>query len=220
MSQVKRLSSSAMIILLVAGLTVLSSTFLLFALSQTGVIAFTGGGWWVNVYHVITGYLGYSILFFIPTLFGYFIFFGLLQKSLSGHHHENGRLIDIRFYSGGMDMFISLFFGIGVLFTAWGLSNALVTALAGLNKEEAGRLGAWGILKRLVDNGILIALWTTIVGGGGGYLLRLFKYISLGRALDRISFQVQEAEKSVFFSALESIRVHVERIEARMTKTE
>jgi hypothetical protein len=38
-------------------------------------------------------------------------------------------------------------------------------------------------LERLVDGGILVALSTTIVGGVGGYLMRLVKAMLVGAAL-------------------------------------
>jgi len=212
MRQVIKLKSGG-IILLVAFLTVLLSLFSLLALNQSGLIAFTGGGWLVNAYNLISDYLGYSVLFFTPVLLGYFLFFALLKSNLSRYESEPERLEDIRFYSSGMDIFITLFFGIGVLFTAWGLQNALVNAIGGVSKTEAGQLGAWGILQRLVGNGILIALWTTIVGGIGGYLMRVGKHFFLGKELSRCLNWRQEQEKRSFFEALESIKLHVARIE-------
>jgi len=211
---------SGWIILLVASLTVLLSAFLLLLLSQMGIIAFTGAGWLVNSFNTITGYLGYSILFFIPVLLGYVFFFVLLRTGLSRYETDQGQMEEVRFYNSGMEIFITLFFAIGVLFTAWGLQNALVSALGGVSKVEAGRIGAWGILKRLVDNGILIALWTTIVGGAGGYAMRLVKFMFLGRKLNRFSSFNQEREKTFFFETLATIQAHVERIEQNMNREE
>ena len=214
-----RIASSGGIIFMVALLTIVLSAFLLLALNQRGIIAFTGGGWIVYSYDLIAGYLGYSVLFFVPVLFGYVLFFALLKTSLSRHKEGPDQLHDIRFYNSGMDMFITLFFGIGVLFTAWGLQNALVSAIGGVSKTEAGTLGAWGILQRLVNNGILIALWTTIVGGVGGYLMRFAKHFFLGRELIGLSSRRMEEEKGVFFERLEAIMLHLERIEQNMPKT-
>ena len=213
-----RIVRSGGIILLVAFLTIVLSAFLLLTLNQTGIIAFTGGGWLINSYNIIAGYLGYSVLFFVPVLFGYFLFFAFLKTSLSRFQSDPKELDNVRFYSGGMEMFITLFFGIGVLFTAWGLQNALVSAIGGVSKTEAGQLGAWGILQRLVDNGILIALWTTIVGGVGGYLMRLAKHFFLGRELIRFSSRRMEQDKMRFFESLESIKLHLEQIEEHMPR--
>ena len=218
MNQVKILRSGG-IIFLVAFLTVLLSLFFLLTLNQSGLIAFTGGGWLVNSYNLIADRLGYSVLFFTPVLLGYFLFFALLKASLSRYKSEPEQMENIRFYSGGMDIFITLFFGIGVLFTAWGLQNALVSSIGGVSKTEAGQLGAWGILQRLVENGILIALWTTIVGGIGGYLMRVAKHFFLAKELSRCLNWRQEQEKHTFFEALESIRHHVERIEENINNT-
>jgi len=175
------------------------------------IIIFTRGEWMLSCFDVITGYLGYSILFFVPALVCYIIFFVLLKTALSHYRSDPGQLENIRFYSVGMEIFIALFFAIGVLFTAWGLQNALVSALGGISKEEAGRWGAWGILKRLVDNGILIALWTTIVGGGGGYLMRLCKYFFLGKELSRCASWRQEQERRLLFEALGSMKSSTKR---------
>lgn len=215
MNRVNLLASSG-IILLIAGLTVLLSAFVLLVLSQLGMIAFTGGGWIVHTFSLITGYLGYSILFFLPVLAGYCFFFARLRRSLF-LQMDSDQTENIRFYNGGMEMTVTLFFAIGVLFTAWGMQNALVSALGDVSKTEAARMGAWGILKRMVDNGILIALWTTIVGGAGGYLMRLVKYTFLGRALNRFSIHGQDVEKGSFFEAIESIRLKVDRIEQHIS---
>jgi len=213
-----RIARSGGIILLVASLTIVLSAFVLLTLNHIGIIAFTGGGWLINSYSIIAGCLGSSVLFFVPVLFGYVLFFGFLKESLSRFQSDPKELDNVRFYSGGMEIFITLFVGIGVLFTAWGLQNALVSAIGGMSKTEAGQVGAWGILQRLVDNGILIALWTTIVGGVGGYLMRLAKHFFLGRELIRFSNYRMEQDKMRFLESLDSIRLHLEQIEAHMPR--
>jgi len=203
-----RYKNSMGIILLVAFLTVALSSFLLLVLSQIGLIAFTGGGWLVNCFNFIIRYLGYSTLFFIPTFLGFCIFFVLSKISLSTSHARDG--VVISYYLGGVDIFIALFFAVGILFTAWGMQNALVSALGGLSEAEATQMGAWGILKRLVDNGILIALWTTIVGLVGGYLMRLLKFLFLDKDLKRYQNGFMEREKQVFLNAFEPLKTLVE----------
>jgi len=202
-------------ILLVAFLTVLLSSFVLFALNQIGIIAFTGTGWLVNFLNRITEYLGYSTLFFMVVLLGYFQFFFLLRKNLRLYQSElkEEQWQNIRYYNSGIEIFITLFFAIGVLFTAWGLQNALVSALGGVSKEEAARMGAWGILKRMVDNGVLVALWTTIAGGAGGYLMRIIKYFSLGKELGYCSSLREQQARRKVFDILESIEHHLALIE-------
>lgn len=78
------------------------------------------------------------------------------------------------------DVWIHLFIGIGVVWTAIGMRAALSTTLdaPGTLTEDAGE-----VLARLVDGGILLALTTTIVGAIGGYLMRLAKTIFLGADL-------------------------------------
>ena len=213
-----KIARSGGIILLVASLTIVLCAFVLLTLNQAGMIAFTGGAWLISSYNLMARCLGSSVLFFVPVVFGYFIFFALLKASLCRFQSDPKELDNIRFYSGGMDILITLFFGIGVLFTAWGLQNALVSAIGGVSQTEAGQLGAWGILQRLVDNGILIALWTTIVGGVGGYLMRLAKHFFLGRELIRFSNHRMEQDKMRFFEGLESIQRHLEEIEAHMAR--
>ena len=55
------------------------------------------------------------------------------------------------------------------------MRNSLLVALGGLDAETAASKGAWYILRQLVDGGILLALSTTIVGGVGGYIMKVIK---------------------------------------------
>ncbi len=80
---------------------------------------------------------------------------------------------------------INLFFGIGVIYTAIGMQSALSNSLSGLDEQSAAALGAWGILRHLINGGILTALMTTIVGGVGGYALRLTRQIFLGNLIEQ-----------------------------------
>ena len=79
-----------------------------------------------------------------------------------------------------VDIWINLFFGIGVIWTAIGMRGALLEGLGDLNAQSAAKLGAFSILQRLVDGGILLALSTTIFGAVGGYFLRLVKSLTVG----------------------------------------
>ena len=210
---------SKAVILITASITFIVSSLILFSLDQIGIVAFTGAGWIVNILNLVSDYLGSSIIFFTPTLIAYIAFFLLASKSLSTYQEETDEAVNLKYYTGGMDLCTSLFVGIGVIYTSYGISNALVTAIANLNQEEAGRLGAWGILRKLVDNGILIALWTTIIGSAGAYFMRFFRYVFHGRALTRIAYQAQKKEKDDFFSALDAIKVHVESIDDNLHRS-
>jgi len=108
-------------------------------------------------------------------------------------------------YDRHSDLQSLLFFGVGVIWTAIGLRSALLTALDGLDAETAARLGAFSILQRLVEGGILLALTTTIVGGVGGYLMRLIKAFAVGWELDRFHESRQNAEAERVLARLDAI---------------
>ena len=50
------------------------------------------------------------------------------------------------------------------------------------------------MLQRLVDGGILLALSTTIVGGVGGYLMRVIKTVLVGAPLRRCYAEAGRAQ--------------------------
>jgi hypothetical protein len=108
-----------------------------------------------------------------------------------------------------VDIWINLFFGIGVIWTAIGMRGALLEGLKDLNSQSAARLGAFSILQRLVDGGILLALSTTIFGAVGGYVLRLVKSLTVGTRLKTFYNQlaVQQAE---------SVRTVLQSIDERL----
>ena len=80
-----------------------------------------------------------------------------------------------------LDLCASLFFGIGVIWTAIGMRGALLFALGDTSQVTAD--SGMAVLQRLVEGGILLALSTTIVGGMGGYLMRAGKQLVFGREL-------------------------------------
>ncbi len=81
-----------------------------------------------------------------------------------------------------LDVWIHLFVGIGVIWTAVGMRSALQAALG--DPGEALVDSAGSVLQKLVDGGILLALTTTIVGGVGSYLMRLGKAMTVGARLN------------------------------------
>ena len=111
-----------------------------------------------------------------------------------------------------VDIWINLFFGIGVIWTAIGMRGALLEGLGNLNAQSAAKLGAFSILQRLVDGGILLALSTTIVGAVGGYLLRLVKSLTAGSQVraryNRMAIQQADAVNAV----LKSIDAQLNRL--------
>ena len=104
-----------------------------------------------------------------------------------------------------VDIWINLFFGIGVIWTAIGMRGALLEGLGNLNAHSAAKLGAFSILQRLVDGGILLALSTTIVGAVGGYLLRLIKSLAVGTQVRIYYSRVAKQQADAVNVVLESI---------------
>jgi len=107
------------------------------------------------------------------------------------------------------DVWIHLFIGIGVVWTAVGMRSALETTLAA---PEALAEGAGDVLARLVDGGILLALTTTIVGAIGGYLMRLFKTMWLGAELTEFYRCEDRREMFATLAHLSRIEMHLETL--------
>ena len=113
-----------------------------------------------------------------------------------------------------VDIGISLLFGIGVLFTAIGIRDALTTAING----EAAAINGGEVLALLVNGGILSAMTTTVVGGALGYSLRVIKVLATGEKLEKVharmmgeGLQKQEALLQCISSQLKTIgepRIH------------
>ncbi|MGD8666231.1 MAG: hypothetical protein PVI58_09565 [Desulfobacterales bacterium] len=110
-----------------------------------------------------------------------------------------------------VDIWINLFFGIGVIWTAVGMRGALLEGLGGLNSQTAAELGAFSILQRLVDGGILLALSTTIFGAVGGYLLRLVKSLAVGTQVKAFYNRIAEQQA-------ESVNATLQSIDARLSQ--
>ena len=111
------------------------------------------------------------------------------------------------------DVWTSLFFGIGVIWTAIGMRSALLYALG--NPDEATQAGATVVLQRLVEGGILTALTTTIVGGVGGYIMRVLKSSLLGTRLSRFYEQQEQNHVNRVETLLCDIRDSIESASAR-----
>ena len=113
-----------------------------------------------------------------------------------------------------VDIGISLLFGIGVLFTAIGIRDALTAAIDG----EAAATNGGEVLALLVNGGILNAMTTTVVGGALGYSLRVIKVLATGEKLEKVharmmgeGLQKQEALLQCISNQLKTIgepRIH------------
>jgi len=152
--------------------------------------------------------LGLSVLPFVITLGLYLYSLGTLARRLddSSPQNEIGQLEHLT------DVWTSLFFGIGVIWTAIGMRSALLYALG--DPAVAAESGAFAILTRLVDGGILTALTTTIVGGIGGYLMRVVKSSYLGTKLSRYYEEQEQRHAARVEHLLRDIRESISCLSA------
>jgi hypothetical protein len=127
----------------------------------------------------ITRNLGLSVLPFGLTLGLYVHSLQELSRRLQANRPQD----EVGQFEHLTDVWTSLFFGIGVIWTAIGMRSALLYALG--DPDIAAESGAFAVLQRLVDGGLLTALTTTILGGIGGYLMRVSKSFFLGAKLNR-----------------------------------
>lgn len=105
------------------------------------------------------------------------------------------------------DTWTSLFFGVGVIWTAIGMRGALLYALG--DPSASVEDGAFTVLQRMVNGGILVALSTTIFGGIGGYLLRVVKTITAGAALRRYYDAAAREDGEAMHATLRRIEQHL-----------
>ncbi len=147
--------------------------------------------------------LGLSVPVFVVVLVLFVHSLGRLRRGLD----ESGPADEISHADQLTDTWTSLFFGIGVIWTAIGMRGALLFALGDPNTTAA--VGAFAVLQRMVDGGILLALSTTIVGGVGGYLMRIIKTLTVGAALRRYYDQTARAQGDAISATLIRIEQHL-----------
>lgn len=151
--------------------------------------------------------LGSSIPVFAVVLIAYFFSLSRLRSYL-----DSGRAInEIVHLDHLTDIWTTLFFGTGVIWTAIGMRSALIFALG--NSDAAIQLGAFAMLERMVDGGILLALSTTIFGGIGGYLMRIYKTMSLGTSLQQQYDLAARVDTSIMRESLQRIEQHLAKPE-------
>ena len=131
------------------------------------------GGW-------IDQNLGHSVWLFAMILTVYLMNLTRLNRLLDGR--QEPPFTEVVELDQLLDVWIHLFVGIGVIWTAVGMRSALQAALG--DPGEALVDSAGSVLQKLVDGGILLALTTTIVGGVGSYLMRLGKTMTVGAGLN------------------------------------
>ncbi len=152
------------------------------------------------VYRWLLRNLGLSVIPFGITLLLYLYSLERLSRGLDRECPYDEILHRVQL----TDIWISLFFGIGVIWTAIGMRGALLYALGDTSHAVDG--GAFLVLQRLVEGGILTALSTTILGGAGGYLMRLFKSFQVGGRLSRYQLRHEQEANGRIERLLQEIR--------------
>lgn len=178
---------------------------ILYVLSRTDRVTFSGRGFpgieaWMDWAY---SNLGSSIPVFAVLLLAFFMTLARLRR----HLYEARPVDEIMQLDQLTDTCMTLFFGTGVIWTAIGMRSALLFALG--EPESTMQQGAFAMLKRLVDGGILLALSTTIFGGVGGYLMRIYKSVSLGSSLQHAYDRAARVDTSSMCSTLERIESHL-----------
>ena len=185
--------------------SMVGASALLYILSRNQLVSFAPeqlpdlGEWLLWTYTN----LGSSIPVFAILLLAFFFSLKRLRS-----HLENDRPInEVVQLDHLTDIWTTLFFGTGVIWTAIGMRSALLYALG--DPDSTIQQGAFAVLERMVDGGILLALSTTIFGGVGGYLMRVFKSISLGSSLQRHYDRAARVDTSMMRESLQRIEQHL-----------
>ncbi len=185
--------------------TLIGGAASLYVLSRMGLIHFddtaiSNPGEWL---HWAYTNLGSSIPVFAMLLLAYFLTIGRLRDALASSRPIN-HIVQLDHLA---DIWTTLFFGTGVIWTAIGMRSALIFALG--DRDAALQQGAFAMLERMIDGGILLALSTTIFGGVGGYLMRVYKTITLGSELQQHYDRAARADTSEMRASLNRIEKHL-----------
>jgi len=143
--------------------------------------------------------LGLSIPVFAILLVAFLVTLARLRQHVDKNSGVN-QIVQLDHLS---DIWITLFFGTGVIWTAIGMRSALIFALG--DRDAAMSQGAFAMLERMINGGILLALSTTIFGGIGGYLMRVYKTVSLGSDLQHCYDRAARADTSEMRASLHRI---------------
>ncbi len=185
--------------------SMVSASALLYILSRNNLISFSAerlpdlADWLEWTYTN----LGSSIPVFAVLLLAFFASLKRLRSHLENDRPTN-EIVQLDHLT---DIWTTLFFGTGVIWTAIGMRSALIYALG--DPDTTIQQGAFAMLERMVDGGILLALSTTIFGGIGGYLMRVFKSISLGASLQQHYDRAARVDTSLMRESLQRIEQHL-----------
>ncbi|NIS91416.1 MAG: hypothetical protein GTN98_15345 [Woeseiaceae bacterium] len=187
--------------------TLVGGGALLYVLSRYNIIVFADDripslGDWLDWAYMN---LGSSIPVFAALLLVFFFTLGRLKRLLE----KDGRIDRIIQLDQLTDIWTTLFFGTGVIWTAIGMRSALIYALG--DPDASIQQGAFAILERMVQGGILLALSTTIFGGIGGYLMRVYKAIALGTRLQARYDREARSDTTSMRDSLERIERHLDK---------
>ena len=186
--------------------TLVGGAALLYLLGRSGLVAFdntaiSAPSQWLQWAYLN---LGASIPVFAVLLLAYFITLGRLRHHLDVERPVN-QIVQLDHLT---DIWTTLFFGAGVIWTAIGMRSALIYALG--DRELVVNQGAFAMLERMIDGGILLALSTTIFGGIGGYVMRVYKTITLGARLQHRYDLAARADTSEMRASLSRIEQHLQ----------
>ncbi len=185
--------------------TFIGVSAMLYLLGRAGVVHFpdtaiSRPGVWLQWAYTN---LGSSIPVFAALLLAYFVTLGRLRSAVDNERAIN-EIVQLDHLT---DIWTTLFFGAGVIWTAIGMRSALIFALG--DRDLALQQGAFAMLERLVDGGILLALSTTIFGGVGGYIMRVYKTVTLGTQLQQQYDTAARADTSQMRASLLRIEQHL-----------
>ena len=150
--------------------------------------------------------LGHSVWFFSVVA----VLFGIKLKRLNdilSNDPTPRRSQEVVALDQMLDVWIQVFIGVGVIWTAVGMRSALQSALG--DPQAALTDDAGNVLRKLVDGGILLALSTTIVGAVGGYLMRVIKTLSAGSALQTYYETQDRQEITALLQSTQRIESHL-----------
>lgn len=150
--------------------------------------------------------LGFSMPIFVIVMILFVQTLAELRRRVTAHESPD-RIAQMDHMA---DIWTSLFFGVGVIWTAIGMRNALLNSLG--DPSATMDAGAVALLERMVDGGILVALSTTIVGGAGGYLMRVIKTIVIGAELKRSYTRHGREDAQAIRDSLDSMNRHLEGV--------
>ena len=142
----------------------------------------------------------FSIPFFLLVAAYFLHALGHLELELAGEAPDS---VAVARLEHDIQLSTQLMVGVGVIFTAIGMRGALVHALS--DPAAAATEGAFGILQRLVDGGILIALSTTIFGGVAGYVMRVLASFQTAAGLNRFYEEVAQSGQDALLAGLQRI---------------